>query len=273
DINLINTANISDTFQVFLEALQQQGNNIITSFRSSYVSDIFANYIYTDFDPSVVKKAKYKRYYLESGGTLFNFLSVDSIFGLQTFSYLKANTDYRYYFPVNRRSTLAFRINLGAAYPLSISTTLPYEKYFFAGGTNSVRAWQPRRLGPGSYAPLDEEGEINYRFERPGELLLESSLEYRFPIIGFFEGATFIDLGNVWMLTKDNSRPGAEFKPSGFLSEIAVGTGVGLRLNLSFLVLRLDLGIKAYDPALKSFAPFNKILKDIVLNIGIGYPF
>jgi outer membrane protein assembly factor BamA len=192
--------------------------------------------------------------------------------GLQTFRYVKMNADLRYYYPV-KKNTFAMRYNFGYAYPYGNNRGLPYEKYYFAGGPNSIRAWQLRRLGPGTYAPRDSSGQITYRIERPGELLLEMSWEYRFKIVSFFEGAAFVDAGNVWMLTKDPARPGSEFKVNTFFRQIAVGTGVGLRLNFTFFILRFDLGIKAYDPAVQQFVLFNSGLKGGIINFGIGYPF
>ena len=161
---------------------------------------------------------------------------------------------------------------------------LPYEKYFFAGGSTSIRAWQPRRLGPGSFTPeTNEDGTFDYRFEQPGEILFEAMFEYRRKLFGYFDGAIFVDAGNTWTFAEDPSREGAEFKADRFYKEIAIGTGIGLRMDFEFLVLRLDMGIKAYDPA----RPVNErfILDKLslknplgesgqqVFNIGIGYPF
>jgi len=272
DINIINTARISTDFYNYLNYLHQQGNNLIYGFRSSFVSDINASYIFNNNLPNVNTKSRFNKYYVESGGTLLNLLNTETIMGLQTFRYLKMNADLRYYFPIGK-NTFAMKYNVGYAYPYGNNRGLPYEKYYFAGGPNSIRAWKLRRLGPGSYAPRDSSGEITYRIERPGELLLEMSWEYRFKIVSFFEGAAFVDAGNVWMLTKDPARPGSEFKINSFFRQIAVGTGVGLRLNFTFFVLRFDLGIKAYDPALQQFVLFNSGLKSSIINFGIGYPF
>jgi outer membrane protein assembly factor BamA len=272
DINIINTARISNDFYNYLNYLHQQGNNLIYGFRSSFVSDINASYIFNNNLPTVNTKSRFNKYYFESGGTFLNLLKTETIMGLQTFRYVKMNADLRYYYPV-KKNTFAMRYNFGYAYPYGNNRGLPYEKYYFAGGPNSIRAWQLRRLGPGTYAPRDSSGQITYRIERPGELLLEMSWEYRFKIVSFFEGAAFVDAGNVWMLTKDPARPGSEFKVNTFFRQIAVGTGVGLRLNFTFFILRFDLGIKAYDPAVQQFVLFNSGLKGSIINFGIGYPF
>jgi outer membrane protein assembly factor BamA len=170
----------------------------------------------------------------------------------------------------------------GAAWPYGNSSTIPYEKFFFAGGSNSIRAWPPRRLGPGSYDHIDDSGNVSYRFEQPGNIILEGSVEYRFKIWWIINGALFVDMGNVWTLSEDTDRPGGQFT-NEFWREVAVGTGFGLRFDFTFLLLRLDLGIKAVDPAQpqgsrwvlnnisinKPFSGSNAAL----LNIGIGYPF
>jgi outer membrane protein assembly factor BamA len=180
--------------------------------------------------------------------------------------------------------SVAFRVNFGLAVPYGDNQVLPYEKYYFAGGSNSIRAWQPRRLGPGSYRPLNEEGTaIDYSFEQQGELLLETSIEFRRNLLGFIDGAIFIDAGNVWSLQSNDSRENASFSFSRFYKEIAVGTGIGMRFNFQFLIMRLDWGIKVYDPAKnegdrfvfdKDFRTGQFANQQLgVLNIGIGYPF
>ena len=115
---------------------------------------------------------------------------------------------------------------------------MPYEKFYFVGGLNSIRAWAPRRLGPGSFARRDDDGEIIYDIEQPGELILESSIEFRTKIVGFVHGAAFVDVGNVWSVSADDQREGADFKLNRFYKEIALGTGLGLRLDFSFLIFR-----------------------------------
>jgi outer membrane protein assembly factor BamA len=154
-----------------------------------------------------------------------------------------------------------------------------------------LRAWQPRRLGPGSYTPLrtvknsagEDEEVRDYVSEQPGELLLEGSAEYRFPIYNFVKGAVFTDFGNVWGLQeqKDGNgnylRDGAQFQLNRFHRQIAADAGIGVRFDFTFLILRLDLAAKIYDPS----APVDKwalrnldtSANPISFNLGIGYPF
>ena len=142
---------------------------------------------------------------------------------------------------------------------------------------------QPRRLGPGSYS--FNRDSANYAFEQPGNIILEANAEYRFKMISFINGALFIDAGNVWTLKNEEAKSGGQFRFDTFLQQVAVGSGVGLRFDFSFLILRLDTGIKIYDPAaptgerfvVKKFSLGNAFHSDnpyrALLNLGIGYPF
>ncbi|MCH6200613.1 hypothetical protein MMU07_13585 [Aquiflexum sp. LQ15W] len=287
DANFIRS-NLSDDFRILLKNLQDQGNNLINSFLPSYVSSISGQVIFNFNQYGAFQKnnASLWRLFFESGGTTLNFVSSSFVEerNLSYFQFLKFQTDYRKYIPITKNQTFAYRLNLGLAKPYGVSDgVLPYEKYFFAGGSTGIRAWQPRRLGPGSFAPeLLSDGSFDYRFEQPGEILFEGMFEFRSKIYGYFDGAFFIDIGNTWTFNEDTSRPGANFEFNRFYKEIAVGTGAGLRMDFDFLVVRLDMGIKAYDPARlpgkryilnNFFRSFPGQRGQTVFNIGIGYPF
>ncbi len=155
--------------------------------------------------------------------------------GLQFYRFLRFNSDFRYYIPQGKHSTWAFRVNVGIAHAYGPSKSLPYEKFFFAGGSNSVRAWAPRRLGlGGSRDSIRTDGVYDYSYEQPGDILLEASAEYRRDIISFLEGAVFIDAGNTWLTRADSNNVNGDFKFNRFYKEIAVGGGVGLRFDFSF---------------------------------------
>jgi outer membrane protein assembly factor BamA len=289
DLNILNTQNIRPDFQSLLDTLREQGNNLYNSFQRSFVSDINFNFTYnTNSLMGPQKNAKYFRVALESGGTSLNILPkqedlIKSVFGdLQFYKYLRWTADYRRYWPTGKRSAFIARVNTGAVYSYGDSKVPPYEKYFFAGGSNSLRAWLPRRLGPGSSPPRLTYN--NLSIEAPGEFLLEGNLEWRGFLAKFFGDinyALFIDAGNVWNL---NSRAtdSQKLEANKFLREIAVGTGFGIRYDLSFFILRFDFGIKVYDPALQRFVldelEFNKLFKRtqsnfLNINLGVGYPF
>ncbi|GMQ29484.1 BamA/TamA family outer membrane protein [Algoriphagus confluentis] len=291
DISYVRTPRIQDEFGEILLQLQQEGNNLIWSFLPSFVSSISGQTIinfnkYGDFN---TKKASLLKLFVESGGTSLNFFDVSSNdepgIEFANFQWLKTQVDFRRYYPVNKKQTFAYRFNFGWAMPYGVSAgILPYEKYFFAGGGTSIRAWQARRLGPGSSIPqTGEGGEYDYTNEQPAEMILESMLEYRRNLFGYFDMALFIDAGNSWMIGVDSARPGADFRWDRFYKEIAVGAGIGLRMDFDFLVIRLDLATKAVDPSKPegerwvfdnvSFrSPFGR-RGQTVLNFGIGYPF
>ncbi|UII26639.1 BamA/TamA family outer membrane protein [Fulvivirga maritima] len=288
DISIINS-DLSQSFRDTLIVLAQRGNRLINTFRPSFVSSMNFSTTWNNNSYGInFENSSFFRIYLESGGTSLNFIDPGPIErqGLEYYKYIKFSIDKRKINPINENTTLAYRINAGIAKPYSENQILPYEKYFFAGGSNGIRAWRPRRLGPGSFSSIDSvSNRVTYNFEQPGELLIEGSIELRKNLIGFIDYAAFIDFGNIWMIQKDPSRPGSQFKLDRFYKEIAVGGGLGLRFDFSFLVLRLDAGMKLYDPARpegKRFItssgyydePFTPTAAEaIVLNIGIGYPF
>lgn len=284
DFSVINSTIQNDKFKTYLDDLAAQGNPLRNSFNNSIISNISFSFTYSNNNLIENKRSQYFYALVESGGTTANLFrsTVENIskdLGISYFQYLKLSFDYRYYLPVSKKTTLASRVSIGYAQPYGLSNTLPYEKFFFAGGSNSVRAWRPRRLGPGSFDPgRKDNGAIDDKNEQPGEILFEASTEYRFPIYKFIEGAFFIDAGNVWKnpLAQDN-REGVKFSGS-FYNQIAVGAGIGLRLNFSFLIFRLDLASKVWDPAFSNVNErfvLNKLDRpdQTLINIGIGYPF
>ena len=291
DVSYIRTPYIQDEFLGILENLQSDGNNLIWSFLPSLISSFSGQTLinfnrYGDFS---ARKASLLRVFGESGGTTLNLTNVrrnDSPdINYANFQWLKGQVDYRRYYPISKKQTLAYRLNFGMARPYGVSVgILPYEKYFFAGGGTSIRAWQARRLGPGSSTPITGPGgNYDYRNEQPAEMILESMFEYRRKLFSYFDMAVFLDAGNSWMIGRDDARPGADFRYDRFYKEIAVGTGVGLRMDFDFLVIRLDLATKALDPArqegqrwILDNIRFNKPFGErgqTVFNFGIGYPF
>lgn len=209
-----------------------------------------------------------------------------TLFGIRYAEFAKLDNEFRINHVIHDRSSLAFRVAAGIGVPLENLEVLPFETSFFGGGANGMRAWRARSLGPGSYAaPL-------FAFDRVGEIRLEANFEYRFKLIGYLEGALFTDVGNIWNRKKDERRPGAEFEFEDFMSELAVGTGVGARLNFDFFIVRFDLGMQTKDPALPTgerwlFQPkdqYEARLEELTgrptsyrtqfnFNLGIGYPF
>lgn len=295
DLNIINTSypatEISNDFQNYLIQLKNQGNNLYRSFNPSFVSSIYFFYNLRNFNTtnSLINGYTFN-YGVESGGTTLNFFPdkkldfVANLFknqqDLQFYRFLRFNLDFRKYKLLNSKGStqLAFKFLSGIAYAYGSENNyqLPYEKNFFIGGPSSIRAWKPRRLGPGANT-------ASQIIEQPGSILLESSLELRFKLVKFFgtlNGAFFIDAGNIWNFNNIGNPIETVFKFDQFYNQIAVGSGFGLRWDFNYFLLRLDLATKVINPA-------NEVNKKWVLdktslrngenpiefNIGIGYPF
>ncbi|MFO7922426.1 MAG: BamA/TamA family outer membrane protein [Bacteroidales bacterium] len=194
--------------------------------------------------------------------------------------YSKADLDLRYYVNTGSNSRLATRFIAGIGVPYGNSTTLPYTRQFTIGGTTSIRAFHPRRLGPGSYTP-PEELLTAFNIYQAGEIKLEMNMEFRYAFGNIVKGAIFADAGNIWNLKEDEEVPGGKFRYPEFMEEIALGTGLGLRLDFTFFLLRLDLAFPLADPRYYTgnyFQPVRPLdpewrRDNLVFNLAIGYPF
>jgi len=180
--------------------------------------------------------------------------------------YFKTDIEYKKFWDVGLNSVFGFRTFLGAIIPYD-NSDIPFTKSYFAGGSNDIRAWQTYELGPGS---RNTGLEFNI-----GSLKFLTSAEYRFPVFGKLKGALFVDAGNIWDISNTEFEDSdARFNNFSSLKDIAIGSGIGARLDFSFLILRLDVGFKTYEPYLtgnKWLQNFN--LSSAVYNIGINYPF
>lgn len=196
------------------------------------------------------------------------------ILGVAYAEYIKGNIEYARTFYFSKRHSLAFRAGLGLAQPYGNSSVLPFERRFFAGGANSIRGWSTRSLGPGSYQSPDDG--VSDFVNQAGDMKLEFSIENRMKLTSLFEFAQFIDAGNIWTLKDYDNQPGGQFQFKDFYKEIGVSYGLGLRFDLGFLLLRLDAGMRAYDPGRDSsdrFVLFKPTLNKMAWHFGIGYPF
>lgn len=203
------------------------------------------------------------------------------LFGSRFSQYSKLTTDFRYYNSQNEDTKIATRIIIGAGIPYGNSIVMPYSKQFFSGGPNSIRAFLPRTVGPGSYI-TPEETESDY-LDQSGDIKLELNLEYRFPLVSVLKGALFTDAGNVWLVRSNEFTPGGEFDIKRFYKEIAMGVGFGFRIDLSFFLLRLDLSIPVRKPyreegnrwVFDEISLGNKQWRrdNLIYNIAVGYPF
>jgi outer membrane protein assembly factor BamA len=194
--------------------------------------------------------------------------------------YARAQLDGRIYLDAGEYTQLVFRQNLGVGLPYLNSNSLPFAKQFFVGGASSLRGFQPREVGPGSYRNVD--GTEDSFFDQTGDIMLEWNAESRFDLGGYFKGALFLDAGNVWLINEASNRPGGRFEWNDFLNELAVSGGAGLRVDADFIVVRFDFALPLRDP---SFDDGNRWLFDrmklnntwvgdnLILNFAIGYPF
>ncbi len=187
--------------------------------------------------------------------------------------YLKGDIDFRYGYKIDKYNSIVTRAFLGVAFPYGNFDVTPFERRYFSGGANSIRAWQVRTLGPGSYAAA-----INEYPNQSADIKIEANLEYRFKLVSFIESALFLDVGNIWAINHNDNREGAIFYFDKFYKQLALGTGTGLRFDFSYFVFRLDLGMKLIDPSLpegRKFIVGNYPINanHFNLNFAIGYPF
>ena len=169
---------------------------------------------------------------------------------------------------------LVSRVLVGAAHAYGNSSEVPYSEQFYIGGANSIRAFTVRSLGPGSYHAPDDQ--TNGYFDQTGTFKLELNTELRFPIYGPLHGAVFLDAGNIWLLKNDPARPGGTLRAKTFWKVIALGTGVGLRFDISMFVVRADLGIgihAPYDTGRSGYYNMTSFGKSLAFHLAIGYPF
>ena len=223
---------------------------------------------------------------VESSGNLLSAFSKALNFkinsqGQRTFiniayaQYAKADFDYTHLVRFDDRNVLALHAGIGVAYPYGNSKVLPFEKRYFSGGANSVRGWGVRELGPGGYKGND--GRIDF-INQTGDMKLDLNAEYRTLLFWKFEGALFVDAGNIWTLRKYDEQPNGQFKLDKFYKQIAAAYGMGLRLNFDYFILRFDMGMKAINPAYESgdehWAIIHpKLSRDFAFHFAVGLPF
>lgn len=291
--------NKSPEFEARIDLLNDK--LLAASFQNHIISATRYRFIYND--PTASSRSRTTFYYdamVESAGNLLSAFykitdrpkdeSIDAyrIAGIQFAQYIKTQHDFRMYNKINDKSSFALRFVGGLGIPMeNLSDALPFEKSFFAGGTDKTRAWKARSLGPGSFR------DSSVVFDKIGEVLLEGNVEYRFDLLGFLDGALFVDAGNIWLANPDSLRPGSDFKFNRFAGEIAIGAGFGIRVDLEFFLFRLDIAYPLKNPSLivgerwffQDKSEYNTYLNSLQspqnvpglytpqINFGIGYPF
>lgn len=281
EVNFVNIYNQDPDFLRRIEGLDDQ--LLQNSFRPHATTTTNYQFLYNNQRINKLQDFSYLKVKLESSGNVLRGIMAASnakkdtlgnyrILGVPFAQYLKYDIDFRRYVIFNERSELVLRVQHGLGYPLLNLGVLPFESSFFGGGANGIRGWSARSLGPGSLAESDSVSLI----DQFGDMKIEFNVEYRFDIYRWFEGAVFVDAGNIWLVKRDAGRPGGLFEFKDFLTEFAVAGGLGLRLDFSFFVIRLDTGIKLHNPAKPKGDRWIRSLSEsdiINFNLGIGYPF
>lgn len=269
----------TDDFEKILESETNQ--RIKDQYTSHLIFGLDYTYIFNNQNIRFLKDFFYFKANIQSSGnliSLFNNTSliktVDNyheIFGIRYAQYLRFAFDFRYFKYVKGENQIATRFMLGVGVPFGNSNDMPFEKSFYAGGSNGMRGWQFRDLGPGTFNNPD-----NLNIERIGDIQLEFNLEYRFPIYSIFKGAIFTDIGNIWTMRDNESFAGGKFNFNTFYKQLAADAGLGIRLDISFLLIRVDAALPIVNPEYPEGERW-RIRKlqfnDFILNFGIGYPF
>ena len=280
DLNYVYMPWISSTFKRDYLDNAENRNAIL---RYNY-EDIFI--MKTGFTVSYTDGVDAFRANFESAGNLLNGVSKGfgfktnsqgqhTLFNIAYAQYVKFDFDYTHLFQFDKRNALALHAGLGVAYPYGNSTVLPFEKRYFSGGANSVRGWSVRELGPGKFKGTD--GRIDF-INQTGDVKLDLNAEYRSSLFWKFQGALFIDAGNIWTLRNYAEQPGGQFKFTEFYKQIAASYGMGLRLNFDYFILRFDVGMKAINPAYESEKEHwsiihPKLSRDFDFHFAVGLPF
>lgn len=272
--------NLLHTTETF-DSLMNANRSIALSFRSQFVPQMMYTYSY-DRLFSGVNSVNWTATVQEAGGIFCGIWRAcgvkgeKELFGIPISQFVKVSGQLVYgrKLSYSKDLWLVCRAATGVAHAYGNSSEVPYSEQFWVGGANSVRAFTVRSIGPGSYRP-QRDGTGDY-FDQTGTFKFEANVEFRFPIIGPLHGALFLDSGNVWLLKNDPQRPGGQLKAKSFLRDLALGTGVGLRIDIGMMVIRGDLGIgihAPYDTGKSGYYNMRSFGKSLAFHLAIGYPF
>ena len=289
DVNYIYVPWKSENFKNYLENLTDRNSILIKSYEDQLIVRMGYTYTYNsanDKSRTSTNRNSYSiRMNLEEAGNLL-YLGSKAIHSapkedkgyvianIPFAQYIKGDIDFAHNWNIDERNSLVFHIGMGVAYPYGNSQVLPFEKRYFSGGPNSVRGWSVRSLGPGSYKGT--EGNMNY-INHSGDIKLDVNLEYRTHLFWKFNGAAFIDAGNIWNIRDYEGQEEGTFRFNRFYKQLAVAYGLGLRFDLDYLIIRFDGGMKAVNPMKtgKDKYPFlrPKFSRDFAFHFAVGYPF
>lgn len=280
DLNYISMPWISDTFKKeYLDSVSNRNAILRYNYEDLLIMKI-------GFGITKVTKSNTMRFNLETAGNLLNALSGPlnlpvndqnqyKIFNIAYAQYVKGDFDITHLMRLDQRNTLALHARVGIAYPYGNSTILPFEKRYFSGGANSVRGWSVRSLGPGRY--IGKDGKIDF-INQTGDMRIDLNAEMRSSLFWKFQGALFIDAGNIWTLRDYAEQPGGKFSPTSFWQDMAVAYGLGIRLNFDYFIIRFDMGMKAINPAFTTNREHYPIIhpkfkRDRAFHFAVGLPF
>ena len=289
-VNYVRQLNVTPQYQALLDT----NANLRRAIEEQFIIGPSYNFLFTNTGETRKTNTFYYNGNIELAGTILGLAmganvakqgSAKEVFGVPFSQYIRLENDFRHYFNLGFGSQIASRIITGFGLPYGNRASLPFIKQFFIGGTNSLRAFRARSLGPGSSLPDRAVGTTSIAADRTGDIKLEINTEYRPKINDVLRGAIFVDAGNIWLMKDDVQYPpipGAKFSKD-FLKELAVGAGVGLRFDLSFFVLRTDLAMPLRKPWLPEgerwvlnsfkFTDPEWRRENLVFNLAIGYPF
>ena len=270
----------SDDFQKRLDSL---GNaSLKASYEDNFITSIMYNFTYNS---QVIKKDKSYHIFranIEFAGNLLNMVDrnflnseqdTNGLYLINDIPYAQYFRTYFEYIPnivFNPANKLVTRTFIGVGIPYGNSFSMPFVKSFYGGGTNGIRAWEQRSLGPGSVSNAELQ-EANV--DQIGDMKIEQNIEYRFRIIKVIEGAVFTDMGNIWYINNQDFSEAAEFQPDKLWKDLAIGAGIGLRLNFDYFIIRLDVGQRIKDPGSEQPFEIRYYPNTEVYNFAIGYPF
>lgn len=278
DLNIVKVFP-SELFQTQLDSIDNLRYK--AQYEDHFIASISYDFIYNTQEFRKHKSFDFFNLRVEAAGNLtyglhelFRQPKVDGyyqVFGIRFAQFIKLETDYRHYLALPNKQGVVYRINLGLGVPYGNSIALPFEKGFYSGGANGMRAWAYRDLGPGTY-----NNTLGPSYDKMGEIKIESNLEYRFPLYKYLKGAAFVDAGNIWLLQASETFAGGDFKWNKFYKQFAVDGGLGFRLDFDFFIFRVDGAVKIQDPSKDTGERFvlpKSQIKDIYWSFGIGYPF
>ena len=289
DVNYIYVPWKSENFKNYLENLTDRNSILIKSYEDQLIVRMGYTYIYNSANDKTRTSGNRNSYSirmnLEEAGNLLYLASKTihsepkadegyEIANIPFAQYIKGDFDFARNWNIDKRNSLVFHIGMGIAYPYGNSQILPFEKRYFSGGPNSVRGWSVRSLGPGSYQGT--EGNMNY-INHTGDIKLDINLEYRTHLFWKFNGAAFIDAGNIWNIRDYEGQEEGTFHFNRFYKQLAVAYGLGLRFDLDYLIIRFDGGMKAVNPMRTGKEKYPLVRpnfsRDFAFHFAVGYPF